>query len=338
MLRRGFWKMLVAMATFCLVFILAGCDNPTGGTPPTVVSIEVTTPPTNDQHYGQAFDGRGMVVTATLSDDNTRLVTGFTISGFNPYLSGQQTIIVTYGTHTTTFSVFVLAVQEEESPPADTNGDAAFGQTLVLSAYVYQGGCCCNEWEYTRFSLGSAVDVLSNFQSHTGRFSNSTLSFTISGPPDLSPVDALITGEFWGWDIQVSPDNVQGAILDLRMEYFCTDCCFDTNHFLLMRSRSSKTETATGDTYTEERVMYLFVDGNVTISAERAVESSSGWGNTFEGFEITLYSGWNTLHFKEIFSRTQTRDDNTFTLSHSNPENIKWLIFRRIFAPDTPEP
>ena len=74
-----------------------------------VSSIAVTTPPLKMEYaYGEALDLAGMVVTATYNDSFSQPVTGYTISGYNPAVYGNQTVTVTYAAKTATFIVMVV--------------------------------------------------------------------------------------------------------------------------------------------------------------------------------------------------------------------------------------
>lgn len=60
-------------------------------------SIQVTTPPTKTEYdAGQNFDATGMVVTATYSNNDSEVVTGYTIVDGNSLTVGQTTITVRY--------------------------------------------------------------------------------------------------------------------------------------------------------------------------------------------------------------------------------------------------
>ena len=63
----------------------------------TLESIRVTTPPTKTTYVaGQNFDATGMVVTATYSNNDSEVVTGYTIVDGNSLTAGQTTITVRY--------------------------------------------------------------------------------------------------------------------------------------------------------------------------------------------------------------------------------------------------
>ncbi len=78
----------------------------------TLSSIAVTTKPKKITYkVGESYDGSGMVVTATYSDKSTKVVTGYTTSGFTSTKAGTVTINVTFEGKATKFTV---TVEEKE--------------------------------------------------------------------------------------------------------------------------------------------------------------------------------------------------------------------------------
>ncbi len=71
-------------------------------------SIEITTEPTKTAYdLGEAFDATGLVVTATDTDGESKVVTGYTLSGNSTAAAGTITVTVTYDDKTATFTVTV---------------------------------------------------------------------------------------------------------------------------------------------------------------------------------------------------------------------------------------
>jgi len=80
----------------------------------TLESIAVTTPPTKTQYtVGESLNTAGMVVTATYSDGSTAVIPagtgGYTTSGFSSSAVGPNTVTVSYGGKTDTFTVTINA-------------------------------------------------------------------------------------------------------------------------------------------------------------------------------------------------------------------------------------
>jgi len=77
--------------------------------PTTVIAIALTKPPTRIQYkIGEELNTTGMVVTATYVDGSTATVTGYTTSGYNKTVLGNQTVTVTYSGKTAEFTVNVI--------------------------------------------------------------------------------------------------------------------------------------------------------------------------------------------------------------------------------------
>ena len=95
-----------------------------------VTSITVTPPDNTTYTQGQAIDPTGMVITATYDDGTEGVVTNnnYTFSGYNSSKTGEQTVTVTYGGKTDTFTVTV-----KESELSNMNGDYVTTSTTTQS-------------------------------------------------------------------------------------------------------------------------------------------------------------------------------------------------------------
>ena len=118
----------------------------------TLVSIAVTTPPDTVAYYeGESFDPAGMVVTATMSDETTKPVTGYTYSPTGALMAGESSVRIEYTegnvtVHTdvaVSVSAVVLQSLQVEQAPAKVSGyqtgDAFDPSGTVLKA-VYNNG------------------------------------------------------------------------------------------------------------------------------------------------------------------------------------------------------
>ena len=75
---------------------------------PDVESIEITSQPDKLEYkVGENFDSTGMEVTAYYVDETSEVVTGYTISGFDPNADGEQIVTVTFGGKTAELVVTV---------------------------------------------------------------------------------------------------------------------------------------------------------------------------------------------------------------------------------------
>lgn len=124
-------KVFAVIVLLLSLVALVGCIDETEPTPEpekTLVAISIKTAPTQSTYeLGATFNANGLVVEAFYSDGSTAILTSsqYTISGFNANQSGAQTITVTSGGKTATFTVVVsdpeapvelLALQVQKMP------------------------------------------------------------------------------------------------------------------------------------------------------------------------------------------------------------------------------
>ena len=106
----------------------------------TLESIEVTTMPDKVEYTeGENFDATGMVVTATYSDETTKPVTNYTISGGDNLAVGTIEVTISYTEGDITVETTVgITVTESETPvdpdePTEDPADRPFPNTITLS-------------------------------------------------------------------------------------------------------------------------------------------------------------------------------------------------------------
>jgi len=111
--------------TFTQPILLSGA----GTEPPqaSVASISITAKPNKTVYTkGEAENWTGLVVTATLADNTTKVLTAadYHISGFNSSTVGEKTITVTYADKT---AEFTITVQEAKKSGGCGGGTVSFG-------------------------------------------------------------------------------------------------------------------------------------------------------------------------------------------------------------------
>ena len=104
------------VSTQCTVIVTE--DKPE----PTLESIEITGPTKTEYTQGEELDLSGLTVTAVYSDGSKAELTAadYTVSGYDPNALGEQTITVTSGEKTATFTVTVNAKAEPTDTPEPT--------------------------------------------------------------------------------------------------------------------------------------------------------------------------------------------------------------------------
>lgn len=83
--------------------------------PVTLSSIAVSKMPTKTNYVvGETYDGSGLAITATYSDKTTKVITGYSVTGFSSTKAGEVTISVTFEGKATSFKI---TVKEKEVTP-----------------------------------------------------------------------------------------------------------------------------------------------------------------------------------------------------------------------------
>lgn len=86
--------------------------------PPTLTSISVTVNNPIELYQGDEFSSEGIVVTANYDDDTTKDVTAdATFSGYDMSTTGEQTVTVTYGEKTDTYTIIVVVKKGTQNNP-----------------------------------------------------------------------------------------------------------------------------------------------------------------------------------------------------------------------------
>ena len=98
----------------------------------TLQSISIATEPSKlTYRKGEALDLTGLVVIGTYSDNSSKPVTSYQVSGFDPNKLGNQTLTVSLGGKTATFVVSVYLLGD-----ADGNGEVTGTDAALVLQYV----------------------------------------------------------------------------------------------------------------------------------------------------------------------------------------------------------
>ena len=105
---------------------------------PALTGITVTAPTKVEYWTGEELDLTGMVVTATYENETTAIISeGYEVTGYEATKAGEQTITVTYGEFTATFTVTVAeAVATGITVTAPTKVEYWTGEELDLTGMV----------------------------------------------------------------------------------------------------------------------------------------------------------------------------------------------------------
>ncbi|MDR1215617.1 MAG: bacterial Ig-like domain-containing protein [Treponema sp.] len=138
-------SVMTALLVTMLVGATLGCsDDSSQADDPILQSIAVTSPPTKTVYVkGEALDISGLVVTGTYANGTTKqeTVNLSDISGYDADITGTQTLTVTVGGKTATFTVTVntAALQSIAITSPPTKVVYSVGEALNLSGLVVTG-------------------------------------------------------------------------------------------------------------------------------------------------------------------------------------------------------
>ena len=169
-----------------LVFGFAGCKTSTEEL--ILTKIEITNPADKVEYLvGEDLDTTGLEITATYSDDSSKVVTGWITSGFDSSSATEsQTITVTYGGKTSTFPIKINPVLFTgiSITTLPTKKDYHIGDEIDLTGMVvtanYNDGSTktLESTEYTVSGFDSTAYV--NDKEITVTYNEKTATFTIN--------------------------------------------------------------------------------------------------------------------------------------------------------------
>ena len=202
------------------------------------------------------------------------------------------------------------------------SGPTFLGSTLELSGQVYEQEVTETGVSYKAFN-GSLPNLTSSGEG-SGAITNGQLTYTIGTPTGtLYPIndfiedvgEVLLYGGKWS-NIQPASSNVM---------CFLVDGLVSSSNYVL---RNNRILTFNPETDGDEWVLYLYVDGDITISGTGKTETITDpldgftYTDILNNFSLALKQGWNTFYLKKVESRTTY----TISMSLSNPNSLKWIL------------
>lgn len=169
----------------------------------TLVSIAVTTPPTQVNYAtGDYFDSSGMVVTATYDDGTTNILNSYRISPMDPLKESDTEITITYTelgvTRSTTQAISVVTMLRRiaiTTPPDNTAyyEEDVFDTTgMVVTAYYSDGSSkILNAGEYTYYPTGELTkndETITITYTDTGVTATTYQDITVGNAPILTGI------------------------------------------------------------------------------------------------------------------------------------------------------
>jgi hypothetical protein len=156
-----------------------------------------------------------------------------------------------------------------------------------------------------------------------GAINAGLLSFNIGVPKELYSIKRFhySISNIGANNLRVTPTTARYAELNLR-----TISDDPPIYGRLLRENNSYSS----GTWTDEGVIYIYVDRNVTISADRTVwdfkDEDYSWSATINAFNILLSTGWNAIYYKGISTETENFVTESVTISSSTPDTLKWIL------------
>jgi hypothetical protein len=176
------------------------------------------------------------------------------------------------------------------------------GTNYTISYPIYTGSLTLSDG-YTP-PLGTAV------------ISGGKFTYTQSGAPTGSAL--IYISNIFSDDATVSPNDAKCAVID----------GFDTDIGYLGRANYSisnyNANTQTG-TATQEQVVYIYVDKNVAIKAEKSgpIEDADG-EYTYNAINLSLTKGWNAVTQKSVETVTTSKIFRTYSVIKG--DTGRWIL------------
>lgn len=200
------------------------------------------------------------------------------------------------------------------------------GEKLNLSGKVYERNRTLVSIDYTGYNGDLAIS--DGGIGGTGKIENGWLSYSITEQPALSPAaNGLEMLEEIYTNIGFSPNDAQAAVLNLQIT--------DHPDYSLLSREIIEIEYASPVRLNGEFVYYVYVDRDVTVTADSGDFSFDGFGFpidiTAKSINFTLKKGWNPLRGKiegelQLIGFPPAVGGATAALSMSagNPSSLKW--------------
>ena len=226
--------------------------------------------------------------------------------------------------------VFSMVSCNNSSGGGSGGGSGYLQDKLDLSGKVYTevlemgGGINYTYREYTGANL-----TIDDYYGGSGTVIDGKLNYSIGTPNYLYTLDFEDYFDFDYDDISSSNTGIKGFFLEE----------LETTPSGYLCKKNEKITVGNGSVSgTTERVYFVYVDNDVTVSGKGKTETDTDeegtWTNKTKDFTLKLKSGWNAVYYKESFSGTfkgtvvapyDANITDTITLSLSNP-SLKWVL------------
>ena len=188
-----------------------------------IVSISIQQLPNKTTYnVGDAFTTEGMVVEALLSNGTSTQISGYTCTGFNLNVDGDQTVKVTFKNHTTSFKITVipLKIQPTRITLSETSVILLKGDTHKLSYTIYPADATEREVTWACDNQDEGFISLNNGEIEARGNCDATITITTSNGMTATckvQIISLPSGTAWSEAMFRLPYGI--TTLDYQVQY-----------------------------------------------------------------------------------------------------------------------
>jgi len=214
------------------------------------------------------------------------------------------------------------------------SGQAFLGDELkIVDQQVYTISETETGYSYNEYTGSKSLNSSDNYGG-TGAITNGKFSFTI-GTPDSSYLVTFSINDYFNNCFDGSYDNLTISNPQVKCVIFSS---FDFSDNGLSRKNDSWNISGNSESGTYGRVMYIYVNSDVTISGKGKIitdqdqhEDSVVYETlTTQNFNITLKAGWNVIRNSNNFNQTHNGSQSTYTSTESislgDSSSYKWIL------------
>jgi len=172
--------------------------------------------------------------------------------------------------------------------------------------------------------------TLTSYNGVTATIAGGKLGFTIGIPDNLETWNALFPSNNYA-AVTISDPTAKGFIVDRIIGNFGGQDC------QLNKRNRAINYSGTSVTYTDESIMYVYTDKNVTISGTGKTTTDSSYTSytrIMNNSTLALKEGWNVVHIKEVSVYSTSSITVTTTISLSDPSSLKWILEKSDYITD----
>jgi len=227
--------------------------------------------------------------------------------------------------------IAIIAFAMTACPPGDdglsvSNSTAPLGATLTLTGQVQTGALDFLAGNIGWTNYTSTLTLNSSFATEaslTGTITSGNVALSAATPTTLYDIDYFL--EYLEYDeftnVIASDDSAQIYWMEELILTGSDD---------LARGNAIASMSNTSMSVTAEMFIYIYVDRNVTITADGFKDSYSYMGVSFNdklyNLNITLQEGWNAVVMKVIMTMGEASMSTEASMYAANPAGYRWIL------------